>query len=190
MGTGIDKAGPDVTGRIYQSHAVKRVYIPKAKHCHVVEVDIQGYYDSIPHGPLLANIYLNPLDQLLMRQRYRVIRYDDDMVVLCLEAKTAQRALEVIEDWMKQAGLTLHPEKTRIVDMQQENAYFDFLGYRFKQNRHSGKIDCWPRPKSVAKLKERLRPLTRRFNGHSLSQIMRYFVCGCRGRWLWFGRWR
>ncbi len=101
-----------------------------------------------------------------------MIRYADDMVVLCQDAETAHRALDTIQDWMKQAGLNLHPEKSRVVDMQQEEVWFDFLGYRFKQNRKSGKIDRWPRPKSVAKLKERLGPYIRRSNGHSLSQII------------------
>jgi RNA-directed DNA polymerase len=191
----------------------------KVKYDYVVEVDIQGYFDNIPHhplleqvkerisdsriltlieqflqqpvrdegqqthptsgtpqggliSPLLANIYLNPLDQLLTRQGYQVIRYADDMVVLCQEDQTAHRVMEIMDDWMRQVGLTLHPEKTRVVDMRQDGAWFDFLGYRFKRNRQSGKIDRWPRPKSVAKLKERLRPYTRRSNGHSLNQII------------------
>jgi len=191
----------------------------KTEYSFVVEVDIQGYFDSIAHqplmeqvqsrisdgriltlieqflrqpvvdkeqqihpdcgtpqggliSPLLANIYLNPLDHLLTQQGYQLVRYADDMVVLCQDAETAHRVLETIQNWMKQAGLTLHPEKTRVVDMRQEGAWFDFLGYRFKQNRRNGKIDRWPRPKSVAKLKERLRPYTRRSNGRSLRQII------------------
>jgi RNA-directed DNA polymerase len=68
-------------------------------------------------SPLLANIYLNELDWLMKNQGMEMIRYADDMVVLCREAEEAQRALELISEWMGKAGLELHPTKTKLVDM-------------------------------------------------------------------------
>ena len=81
---------------------------------------------------MLANIYLNPLDWLLESLGLRSVRYADDIVVLAADAKTATHALDSISEWMAGAELTLHPDKTRIGDMNEADAYFDFLGYRFK----------------------------------------------------------
>ena len=63
------------------------------------------------------------------------------------------------------AGLTLHPTKTRLLDASQRGG-FDFLGYHFERGMH------WPSKKARARLRERLRPLTRRPNGHSLACIV------------------
>lgn len=60
-------------------------------------------------SPLLANIYLNPLDWLMKDAGLE--RYADDMVVLCREPEPAQQALKLIEHWMKEAGLELHSKK-------------------------------------------------------------------------------
>ena len=62
-------------------------------------------------------------------------------------------------------GLTLHPEKTRVVDMSQPGG-FDFLGYHFERDKK------WPRRKSLAKLKDNVRGLTKRNNGHNLEAII------------------
>jgi hypothetical protein len=62
-----------------------------------------------------------------------------DMVVLCRSLEEAQKALAAIKEWMAEAGLALHPEKTRLVDMTTAGSHFDFLGYRFKQSQR-GKI--------------------------------------------------
>ena len=90
-------------------------------------------------SPMLANIYLNPLDWLLESLGLHSVRYADDIVVLAADAKTAIHALDSIREWMVGAELTLHPDKTRIVDMNEADAYFDFLGYRFKRSR-KGKL--------------------------------------------------
>ena len=70
-------------------------------------------------SPLLANIYLNPLDWLLLKSGYQSVRYADDMVILCRSAAEADAALSLVRQWMEEVRLTLHPEKTRIVDMTQ-----------------------------------------------------------------------
>ena len=75
-------------------------------------------------SPLLSNIYLDPLDHYLAGQGFEMVRYADDFVVLCRSAEEAQRALAVIQAWVAQAGLSLHPTKTRIVDAETEG--FDF----------------------------------------------------------------
>ena len=80
-------------------------------------------------SPLLSNIYLNPLDHLMAEQGFEMVRYADDFVILCRSPEEAARALAVVQQWTAEAGLKLHPDKTKIVDATV--ASFDFLGYRF-----------------------------------------------------------
>lgn len=125
--------------------------------------------EGTPQGavisPLLSNIYLDPLDHEMAKAGYEMIRYADDFVILCRTEAEAREALARVQAWMAQAGLTLHPEKTRIVDATQKGG-FDFLGYHFEQGTR------WPRKKSLAKLKDALRDRTHRANGHSLEEII------------------
>ena len=125
--------------------------------------------EGTPQGgvisPLLANIYLHPLDELMRAQGFEMTRYADDLVVLCRTAEECSRALEMIREWVTEVGLTLHPEKTRVVDMNEPGG-FDFLGYHFERAYRK------PRAKSLEKLKETIRTKTRRTNGHSLSAII------------------
>lgn len=116
-------------------------------------------------------MYLDPLDWLMGEAGYEMVRYADDMVILCDDAGTAQRALETLGEWMREAGLQLHPEKTRVVDMGQPGAHFEFLGYRFWRGKTSGRIRRFIRSKSLRSFKERLKPLTRRANGRSVEEI-------------------
>ncbi|HVV70074.1 MAG TPA: group II intron reverse transcriptase/maturase [Verrucomicrobiae bacterium] len=116
-------------------------------------------------SPLLANIYLNPLDWLIAQAGYHMTRYADDFVIQCRTREEAEQALTRIQTWMSEAGLTLHPEKTRIVDSTQKGG-FDFLGWHFERGHQ------WPREKSQIKLKEAIRELTPRNSGKSLREIM------------------
>jgi RNA-directed DNA polymerase len=116
-------------------------------------------------SPLLANIYLNPLDHQMARQGWRMVRYADDFVILCESQEQAQRALETVRQWVEQAGLTLHPTKTRIVDATQPGG-FDFLGYHFERGMK------WPRQKSLDKFKETIRQKTQRKRSGPMSEII------------------
>jgi RNA-directed DNA polymerase len=116
-------------------------------------------------SPLLANIYLNPLDHSMDAQGYKMVRYADDFVILCRTEAEAREALAKVQAWMKSAGLTLHPDKTRIVDATVKGG-FEFLGWHFERGYR------WPREKSQAKLKESIRGQTRRSEGRSLSTII------------------
>jgi RNA-directed DNA polymerase len=127
-------------------------------------------------SPLLSNIYLNPLDHLMARQGFQMVRYADDFVILCQSQEEAERALAEVQRWTAQAGLTLHPEKTRIVDERQ--ASFDFLGYHFGNGQRE------PRKKSLTKLKDSIRDKTHRLNGTSMVRIIGTVNQTLRG---WFG---
>jgi RNA-directed DNA polymerase len=115
-------------------------------------------------SPLLSNIYLNPLDHLMAEQGFEMVRYADDFVILCRSPEEAARALETVQHWAAEAGLTLHPTKTRIVDAKEDS--FDFLGYRFEGGTRR------PRAKSLAKVKDTIRAKTKRKSGKSLKVII------------------
>jgi RNA-directed DNA polymerase len=124
-------------------------------------------------SPLLSNLYLDPLDQQMARAGYEMVRYADDLVVLCRDLSEAQRALDSVQAWATQAGLTLHPTKTRVMDLNQPGEGFDFLGYHFERSRRNPlRIERWPRRKSVQKLRDALRIKTPRQNGRSLQAII------------------
>jgi RNA-directed DNA polymerase len=115
-------------------------------------------------SPLLSNIYLDPLDHLMAERGFEMVRYADDFVILCRTREEAEAALALVQQSVAEAGLTLHPQKTRIVDEQTES--FDFLGYKFLKHRR------FPRKKSLAKFREAIRAKTPRTSGHSLSWII------------------
>lgn len=89
-------------------------------------------------SPLLANIFLNPLDHLMAESGFKMVRYADDFVVMCRSEDEARAALETVQCWVDAHGLKLHPEKTVIVD--EADGSFDFLGYCFKRgNKYPSK---------------------------------------------------
>ena len=125
----------------------------------------QGTPQGSVLSPLLANIYLNPLDHLLARAGYQMSRYADDFVIQCRTQAEAQEAMAMVQTWVNQVGLILHPQKTRIVDATQRGG-FDFLGWHFERGYQ------WPRTKSQGKLQESIREHTPRNSGKSLKQII------------------
>jgi RNA-directed DNA polymerase len=129
----------------------------------------QAGEEGTPQGavmsPLLANIYLNAFDHKMAGLGFEMVRYADDFVILCESQEQALSALETVREWMHQNGLSLHPQKTRIVDMQKPGG-FDFLGYHF-EGKHR-----YPRKKSMERFKEKVRAITRRTSGESMPRII------------------
>jgi RNA-directed DNA polymerase len=191
----------------------------------VVDADLEGYFDSIPHerlmqrveerisdgrilqllrgwlgadilhglkrwtpttgtpqgaviSPLLANIYLHPLDELMASLGHRMVRYADDFVILCRTREEADQALTAVRRWVGDNGLRLHPAKTHVGDCRQYGEGFDCLGYRFEAGRRL------IRKKSLGSLKDKVRAKTRRTRGDSLERIVADLNPVLRG---WFG---
>jgi RNA-directed DNA polymerase len=137
---------------------------------------------GVPQGavlsPLLSNVYLNPLDHHIDDSGFEMVRYADDFVILCRTAEEAEQALEAVRQWVSSAGLTLHPDKTHIVDARVKS--FDFLGYSFRCKLR------FPRGKSNAKERDAIRQLTPRKSGQSLDEIIQYLNRNLRGWHAYF----
>jgi RNA-directed DNA polymerase len=116
-------------------------------------------------SPLLANLYLNPLDHRMAQRGWEMVRYADDFVILCGSETEAQEVLAQLGEWVAGAGLTLHPTKTRIVNASAKGG-FDFLGYHFERGHR------WPRQKSLDKLRETIREKTGRLRPDSMAAII------------------
>lgn len=138
---------------------------------------------GVPQGavlsPVLSNTYLNPLDHQMAESGFEMVRYADDFVILCRTQAEAESALERVRQWVHEAGLTLHPDKTHIVDYREKS--FSFLGYSFR-----GRFR-FPRKKSHQKIANRIRELTPRKSGESLEVIIQRIVQMTRG---WFNYFR
>ena len=138
---------------------------------------------GVPQGavlsPVLSNAYLNPLDHRMAERGFEMVRYADDFVILCRTPEEAEAALTEVRQWVDDNGLTLHPEKTHIVDAREKS--FSFLGYSFR-----GKLR-FPRKKSHQKFVDRIRELTPRKSGESLEVIIRRINRATQG---WFNYFR
>jgi group II intron reverse transcriptase/maturase len=118
-------------------------------------------------SPLLANIYLHVLD-MYWAERYsslgKLVRYADDFVIICRTKHDAETAMQKVAQVMELLKLTLHPNKTRVVDMGQDG--FDFLGFHFhkKKSRKSAKLlpYIWASPKSMMNIRRKIHLITER----------------------------
>jgi RNA-directed DNA polymerase len=133
-------------------------------------------------SPLLANIYLNQLDRIWAAECSHLgelVRYADDFVALCATESRAKEALRQIGLVMNRIGLTLHPAKTRLVDLRRGKEGFVFLGCTIRKKRsiqrapHKHFMQRWPSPKATKKLRDRVRELTgKKQSGKDVKQII------------------
>ena len=123
-------------------------------------------------SPLLSNILLTPFDREMRRKGYQLTRYADDWVVTCKSAAEARAAIDAAGRILKQLGVELHPQKTRIVHVRYG---FEFLGYKIKRGKglylpankirsqaRSGGLYAYPREKSIRRFKDQVRQRTKR----------------------------
>jgi group II intron reverse transcriptase/maturase len=129
-------------------------------------------------SPLLANIYLDALDDIWERRcRHlgRLVRYADDFVVLCRTRTQAEEALRRLRIIMERLRLTLHPEKTRLVELGLGRSGFIFLGCYLRIVRSHFKratyLFRWPSPKALSRIRERIRELTGRRRWAGMKDI-------------------
>jgi RNA-directed DNA polymerase len=97
------------------------------------------------------------------REHGEIIRYADDLVVMCRSRRQAEAALEFLQTRLGELGLTLSPSKTRIVDCRPGADGFDFLGYHFRMRpSRRGRYfpACWPSRTAMTAARERIRQLT------------------------------
>jgi group II intron reverse transcriptase/maturase len=133
-------------------------------------------------SPLLANIYLNKLDRIWgarCSQLGVLVRYADDFVAMCRSESSAREALRRIGLVMNRLGLTLHPAKTRMVDLRRGKESFVFLGCTIRKKRSIQRnprlhfMQRWPSPKATKQLRDRVRELTgTRQSGKDVKRII------------------
>jgi RNA-directed DNA polymerase len=135
-------------------------------------------------SPLLANIYLHAFDAEWERSGTgEVVRYADDFVVLCRSRSQAEEARRRATAILGDLGLTLHPDKTRVVDLREGKEGFDFLGCHFRA-RMSGKLweqkriiryylHRWPSVRSMKRARAKVKALTARSQvGQELKAVI------------------
>jgi group II intron reverse transcriptase/maturase len=109
----------------------------------------QGVSQGSVISPLLANVVLHELDRLWedrCRQLGHLVRYADDFVIICRTEADAREGLRRVEVILARLGLTLHPDKTRVVDVRDGRQGFDFLGFPSESGVVAGgeTVSSWP----------------------------------------------
>ncbi len=140
---------------------------------------------GVPQGggisPLLANIYLHVLDRSWDKQKPGVlVRYADDIVVLCKSQEEAQDAEVKMRSILDSLGLKLHPDKTKVVDLRQGRQGFDFLGCHFRA-RVSGRmlesgicryyLHRWPSKRAMKQVRLKVKQQTDRRRRAGMKDI-------------------
>jgi RNA-directed DNA polymerase len=129
-----------------------------------------------PLSPLLSNIMLNELDKELERRGHKFVRYADDCMILCKSKRAAQRTLAHIIPFIEgELYLKVNKEKTVVAHVKDVK----FLGFGFYINKGKGLLRV--HPKSIAKMKEKMKLLTCRSNGwgnERRKEALRQYITG------------
>lgn len=194
------------------AHQALKVIRKESKKCYwVVDIDIKGYFDNIPHdklmklvemrisdkrilrlirqwlkvgvmegkefhettigspqggviSPLLANIYLNYLDTIWEKYFHgmgTLIRYADDMVIMCKRKSDAFQSIHILQSIFQKLELTINTDKSKLVNLWNNTEGFDFLGFhhrKFPKRRKGGKViytlDHVPSKKAMDKMRK------------------------------------
>ena len=136
-------------------------------------VMVKGAFEKSPEGvpqggplsPLLGNIMLNECDKELEKRGHRFVRYADDLMVFCKSKKAAQRTLEHTLPFIEgKLFLKVNREKTKVAHVN----YVKYLGHSFYIHREEGRLRI--HPKSIQKLKDKIREVTGRSNGMGIQE--------------------
>lgn len=120
-----------------------------------VEPTEMGTPQGGPLSPLLANIYLHRFDQAMVAAGVGLVRYADDFVLFTKSEGEAAAALELARQVLEgELGLTLHPEKTRVVSLTQG---FAFLGFHYFRDPKTGQVQKEVRAQSARRFREAIR---------------------------------
>lgn len=139
----------------------------------------RGVPQGAPISPLLANLYLDQLDEALLENKFHLIRYADDFVILCKSQKMAEQALQLTEDVLKQLRLCFNQRKTGITHF---NRGFRFLGAGFVRSlvfksedsdTENEPNDHMIKPDPAIQLPE---PEIQNIHGEPMSQMQRAFL--------------
>lgn len=134
-------------------------------------------------SPLLANIYLHPYDEEMIAKGYNLVRYADDVVILCKTKEEAKEALILTRQILEnRLNLRLNPDKT---NLRHEREGFEFLGHYFGCGYSHFKT---PRRKSVDAFKDRIRRLTRRLQPKKMTTVIEEINPVIRGWGQYFAR--
>ena len=131
-----------------------------------------------PLSPLLSNIMLNELDKELESRGHRFVRYADDCMIFCRSRKSAERTLENILPFIEEKlFLKVNRKKTQVAHISKVR----YLGYSFY--RYKGKCRFRVHPKSVTKMKNKIRELTDRNKGISNDVREKSIRSMCKDGW-------
>ena len=143
---------------------------------------------GVPQGgcisPLLANILLNELDQLLESRGLRFVRYADDMMIMCHSERSAKRVLESTTRFIeKRLKLKVNREKTKIARLASPDN-LKFLGFGFRKCGKAHKTH--PHKKSIMKLRRKIKEILGRSRGISQQQYQEELTATLRGWYNYF----
>ena len=131
----------------------------------VKEESLEGSPQGGVISPLLANIYLNEFDQFMMKRNYRIVRYADDILIMCPSQRSATHALEVASDFLeKTLLLTVNRDKTHITH---SDSGIKFLGVVILSSY------TLVQEEKIKSFKKKVKSLTRKNQGMNLEMVIR-----------------